>query len=230
MEKNIHSASFSGNKDIVTSILFDNPSAINTQDQDQRTALHWACVGSQTDIVFWLLERPNIDINIKDEGGWTALHISASMGNYEIVSKILSLESCELSAKNNGGQTALHYAVSKNHLKVAEKILEKASFLVQEKDNQHQLPLHRAAAIGSIPMIRLLLSYNSPINAPDIGGHTPLHHAFEECHPEAIVELLIQGANILIKNNEDKTPEEVCGDINVKKKVLMICEDKGIKI
>ncbi|KAG4304293.1 hypothetical protein PORY_002268 [Pneumocystis oryctolagi] len=230
MEKTIYSASLSGDKERLNSLLFDNPSLINAQDQDQRTVLHWACVGSQVDIVFWLLERPNINVNIKDGGGWTALHISASIGNEEIVSKLLSLKSCEISAKNNGGQTALHYAVSKNHLKIAKKILEKAAFLAQEKDNQHQLPIHRAAAIGSVPMIRLLLSYDSPINISDIGGHIPLHYAFEECHPEAVVELLKHGANILQKNNENKTPEEVCGDINVKKKILMICERDGIKM
>ncbi|EMR09509.1 hypothetical protein PNEG_02097 [Pneumocystis murina B123] len=229
MEKNIHIACLNGNQDLINTLLFDDPSCINSRDQDQRTPLHWACVGSHTDIVFWLLERPDIDINAKDES-WTALHISASLGNEAIVTKLLSLERCNVSIKNRGGQTALHYAVSKNHIKITERILKKAPFLVNEKDNQHQIALHRASAIGSVALICLLLSKGSSINALDIGGNTPLHHAFEECHPDAVIELLKQGADTSQKNNDNKTPIEVCGDIDVKKKVLINCKHEGIKL
>lgn len=69
MEKNIHKACLNGDQDLINTLLFDDPSCINSRDQDQRTPLHWACVGSHTDIVFWLLERPDIDINAKDESG-----------------------------------------------------------------------------------------------------------------------------------------------------------------
>ena len=44
------------------------------------------------------------------------------------------------------------------------------------KDKQGQLPLHRAAAIGSIPMVNLMLENKSPLNATDISGLTALHH------------------------------------------------------
>ena len=44
------------------------------------------------------------------------------------------------------------------------------------KDKRQQLPLHRAAAVGSVPMIKLLLEHNSPLNATDASGQTALHH------------------------------------------------------
>jgi 26S proteasome non-ATPase regulatory subunit 10 len=44
------------------------------------------------------------------------------------------------------------------------------------KDRRGQLPLHRAAAIGSVPMINVLLGAKSPLNATDIAGYTALHH------------------------------------------------------
>ena len=44
------------------------------------------------------------------------------------------------------------------------------------RDKRGQLPLHRAAAVGSVPMIKLLLENSSPLNMADIDGLTALHH------------------------------------------------------
>ena len=73
------------------------------------------------------------------------------------------------------GQTALHFTASKNNLETARKLIShKASARV--KDKRGQLPLHRAAAIGSVPMVNLLLESKSPLNATDVAGLTALHH------------------------------------------------------
>lgn len=72
-------------------------------------------------------------------------------------------------------QTALHFTASKNNLETARKLIShKASARV--KDKRGQLPLHRAAAIGSVPMVKLLLEHKSPLNATDVSGLTVLHH------------------------------------------------------
>lgn len=72
-------------------------------------------------------------------------------------------------------QTALHFCASKNNLDVARKLIaRKASARV--KDKRGQLPLHRAAAVGSVPMVNLLLDNQSPLNATDVANYTALHH------------------------------------------------------
>lgn len=72
-------------------------------------------------------------------------------------------------------QTALHFCASKNNLDTARKLIShKASTRV--KDKREQLPLHRAAAVGSVPMVNLLLENRSPLNATDISNYTALHH------------------------------------------------------
>jgi len=62
------------------------------------------------------------------------------------------------------------------------------------KDKRGQLPLHRAAAIGSVPMVQLMLTSQSPINATDSAGQTALHHAIAEGHGDTAVALLKAGA------------------------------------
>jgi 26S proteasome non-ATPase regulatory subunit 10 len=36
--------------------------------------------------------------------------------------------------------------------------------------------------VGSVPMVELLLKNKSPLNATDMDGYTPLHHAVAEGH------------------------------------------------
>lgn len=50
------------------------------------------------------------------------------------------------------------------------------------RDRRGQYPIHRAAAVGSAPMISLLLKNRSPLNPTDNEGYTPLHHAIAEGH------------------------------------------------
>ncbi len=78
-------------------------------------------------------------------------------------------------------QTALHFCASKNNLDVARKLIaRKASARV--KDRRGQLPLHRAAAVGSVPMVNLLLDNQSPLNATDVANYTALHHGMYDDH------------------------------------------------
>jgi len=80
-------------------------------------------------------------------------------------------------------KTALHFTASKNNLDIARRLLEnKPPASTRVKDKRGQYPIHRAAAVGSVPMVELLLKHKSPINATDVAGQTPLHHAIAEGH------------------------------------------------
>ena len=79
----------------------------------------------------------------------------------------------------------MHFVASKNNLEVARKLLEnKSPASTRVRDKRGQYPLHRAAAVGSVPMINLLLKTRSPLNATDMSGYTALHHAIAEGHGE----------------------------------------------
>jgi 26S proteasome non-ATPase regulatory subunit 10 len=93
------------------------------------------------------------------------------------------------------GQTALHFTASKNNLDIARRLLDaKPAASARVKDKRGQYAIHRAAAVGSAPMVELLLKNKSPVNAADIAGQTPLHHAVAEGHGDTAVALLKAGA------------------------------------
>lgn len=60
------------------------------------------------------------------------------------------------------------------------------------RDKRGQYPLHRAAAVGSVPMINLLVKNKSPLNATDSSGYTALHHAIAEGHGTHLYPVLVQ--------------------------------------
>jgi 26S proteasome non-ATPase regulatory subunit 10 len=99
------------------------------------------------------------------------------------------------------------------------------------KDRRGQLPLHRAAAIGSIPIIKLLLEEGkSPVNATDIDGLTALHHAISEGHGDAAITLLKAGAEADKKDSEGRLAIEMAPDAKVKKYILQTAEREGFEL
>jgi len=90
------------------------------------------------------------------------------------------------------GQTALHFTASKNNLDIARRLLAaKPPASTRVKDKRGQYPIHRAAAVGSAPMVELLLKNKSPLNPADVAGQTPLHHAIAEGHGMHILLLFL---------------------------------------
>jgi 26S proteasome non-ATPase regulatory subunit 10 len=141
----------------------------------------------------------------------------ASSDPSSLVSLLLS-RGADANLTNNAGQTALHFTVSKNNLDVARLLIDtgNAKPSVRKKDRRQQLPLHRAAAIGSIPMMKLLVENRSPVNATDVDGMTALHHAVCEGHGDAAIWLLKNGAEWGKRDREDKMAIDLAPDAKVR--------------
>ncbi|GAB1205481.1 hypothetical protein APSETT445_004157 [Aspergillus pseudonomiae] len=122
--------------------------------------------------------------------------IAASLKNAEgdPIIDLLLKKGADVNVTSNSGQNALHFATSKASLSTVRTLIaNKCSARV--KDKRGQLALHRAAAIGSSPIIKVLLQDGkSPVNAADVDGLTALHHAISEGHGEAAITLLKAGA------------------------------------
>jgi 26S proteasome non-ATPase regulatory subunit 10 len=147
---------------------------------------------------------------------------------------------------DGNGQTALHFTASKNHLDVARKLIATKA-TTRKKDKRQQLPLHRAAAVGSVPMVKLLLENNSPVNATDIDGWTALHHgkhstyelrcpaltyppAISEGHGDAAIALLKAGADHTKINREDMTAMQLAPDTKIAEFIVTSAEREGIDL
>lgn len=96
-----------------------------------------------------------------------------------------NLARCQVNMNNC--QTVIHFVASKNNLDLARKLFDqKPPASARVRDKRGQYALHRAAAVGSVPMVQLLLQNKSPLNATDSSGYTALHHAVAEGHGKII--------------------------------------------
>ncbi|KAK7757864.1 putative ankyrin-repeat protein [Diatrype stigma] len=174
-----------------------DPKLARLRDDDGRLPIHWAASSNQTAIVLLLAQQKDFDPDAEDASGWSLLMIAASVKDGEAIVDLLLQKGADVNQKNHNGQTAMHFVASKNNLEVARKLLEnKPPASTRVRDKRGQYPLHRAAAVGSVPMINLLLKNRSPLNATDVAGYTALHHAIAEGHGDAAVALLKAGAEV----------------------------------
>jgi class 3 adenylate cyclase len=70
-------------------------------------------------------------------------------------------------------------------------------------------PLNWAAIRNDTAMIRALRDAGANINAANLTGFTPLHHAAEAGSKEAAILLITNGANPSLRNRLGQTPEQV---------------------
>jgi len=123
----------------------------------------------------------------------------------------------------------LHFCASKQNLDVARKLVShNASARV--KDKRGQLPLHRAAAVGSVPMVKLLLENKSPLNATDVSGYTALHHAISEGHGDAAVSLILSGAETDRRDSEGNLAVDLAPSKDIRNFIIQSAEREGIDL
>ncbi|KAG8533360.1 uncharacterized protein KY384_002143 [Bacidia gigantensis] len=115
-------------------------------------------------------ENPSREVRDREER--RELHLRDNIWNWQLRcnSAIQRYDNKVFSIK-----TALHLTSSKSNLSIARLLLSHGAS-ARVKDKRGQLPLHRAAAIGSVPLIELMVANRSPVNATDVAGLSPLHH------------------------------------------------------
>ncbi|KAG6363000.1 hypothetical protein INS49_008095 [Diaporthe citri] len=227
----IHAACREGKLATVQSLLNAEPTLSKRKDDDGRLPIHWAASANQLDITQLLAEHKGFDVDVQDEIGWTPLMIAASVKDSERLVEFLLSKGADPNEKNNTGQTVVHFVASKNNIDIARRLFENqppASARIRDKRGQYAL--HRAAAIGSVPMINLLIKNKSPLNATDSDGQTALHHAVAEGHGDAAVALLKAGAETDKQDLEGKLALDLAPDKEVRKYIERMAENEGIEL
>ncbi|KAL4812371.1 ankyrin repeat-containing domain protein [Aspergillus spinulosporus] len=228
----LHEAARKGKLSLAESLLNANPKLATTKDDDDRLPIHWAVAYNHLPIVELLVSTKDFDPDVEDGSCWTPLMIAASLKNAEgdPIIELLLRKGADVNVKSITGQNALHFATSKANISTVRTLLEnKCSARV--KDKRGQLALHRAAAIGSTPIIQLLLKEGrSPVSATDNDGLTALHHAISEGHGDAALTLLKAGAEADKKDANGMLAIDMAPDKKVRNYILQAAEREGIEL
>ncbi|KAL7892555.1 ankyrin repeat-containing domain protein [Trichoderma sp. SZMC 28014] len=231
----LHTAAREGRVSVAEGLLKTDPKLSKRKDDDGRYPVHWAASSNSYDILLLLANQSSFDPDIQDDSGWTPLMISASVQNSEPALNLLLQRGADVNIKT------LHFVASKKNLDVARLLISsKPPASTRVRDRRGQYPIHRAAAVGSVPMVMLLLKNRSPLNATDNEGFTPLHHAIAEGHGDTAVALLKEEADFTLKTTEgelaiDLAPDKVaCNGLTCYKQVRQFiiqgAEREGIQL
>ncbi|RKF54838.1 Ankyrin repeat-containing protein C6C3.08 [Golovinomyces cichoracearum] len=246
----MHEAARDGRTQIVESLLKESPELASRIDDDGRLAIHWAVSFGHKDIVRLLAANEKFDPNVQDGSGWTPLMIAVSLKDGEELVDLLLRKGADVNAKSmslNLSQfqksllstqkillvklTALHFIASKKNIQLARNLMSHdIPARTRICDKRRQYPIHRAAAVGSVPLVELLIKHKSPINAADIFGQTPLHHAIAEGHGDTAVSLLKAGVDTKIRDSDDKLAIQLAPNSQIRNFIIREAELEGIEL
>ena len=202
--------------DVVTAILDKFPDAIKVKDDKGQTALHIATGQGHADVVTAILDKFPDALNAADKNGRTAFHYAAEKGHSDVVTAILYKFPDAIKVKDDKGQTALHIATGQGHADVVTAILDKFPDALNAIDNYRLTALHYAASKGHAEVVNAILDkFKDAINIKTRQGRTPLHLACYHHKFHCVTTLLEKGADINMKDNSGRTPED---HVNLKEK------------
>ena len=191
------SAVITGDTALVSDLL-DEDVAIDTQDDEGVSLLHWAAGCGHVTTMMLLITR-GCDVDSVDGRYLTPLHWAAANGQTEAVrelirkgaSKTVVADSC----KTGKLGTPLDQAAFWGHVKTVAALLEEKC-PIDVVDSFGRSVLHCAAQSSHVEVVKELLDRGCDVNAVDADGGTPLHDAAQHGHVEIVKELVGRGCDV----------------------------------
>ncbi len=147
-----------------------------------------------------LLAR-GFDANTLDPQGQHGLLVAIKEPSPKVAKALVNAQKIDLNILNLTGESPLMLASLKGDLDLATQMVKKGA----DVNKTGWTPLHYAASNGHVEVIKLLLDNYAYIDAESPNGTTPLMMASLYGSVEAVKLLVEEGADPLIKNQQNLT-------------------------
>lgn len=203
---------------------------VNVQDNQGRTALHWASAGNHVDLVRLCLSVPECDIGLRDKDNLTAFDLSlgekkmlipavfyGSMLEMEqsdpqgALLRMLTVTSDPVEDRAIFPGEAIFAPIEDNNKPLVKALIGRGVDLTT-KDSSGDTALHLAVKATNVEFAIRLMKAGSDVDAIGKGGDTPLHYAAQTSEKRMVQALLSWEAKPDTKNNQGKRALDLAKD------------------
>ena len=227
------------NKGIDTFTAIISEKTVIQQDQNGKTALHYAAEDKDEDAIKIILAAGGA-VSVIDNAGESPLAVvyqdPTQPASARIAAEFLlagaeplrgtfayfetAVLKRNLSMRFEEGRTPLHIAAANGHTGFVSYLLDQA-VPVNVKDSSSSTPLHEAVRNGHIDCTTLLLASGADPNQKDAAGNTPLHLVMPIASRSAIfAKLLAAGADPNQKDSYGETPLHIAARLGMSEDII----------
>ncbi len=191
-ETPLHEAAASGSGEIVR-LLIDAGAQVNAQEERQKTPLHLAAQCGRDEAVKTLIDE-NANVSAIDVDGVTPLHRAAAGGHATVVRRLVNA-GAQINAQDQLGCTPLDLATINNHRETAATLIQLGAIIGilepnKARHNESNQPFRDRARVNAGAGCR----------------KTPLHLAVQSGKDDDVDELIEEGANVGVIDENGQTP------------------------
>jgi ankyrin repeat protein len=147
------------------------------------------------------LLRRGFDPNTRDEHGLTGLLIAIREPSPRVVQVLLASPQTNVELRNGNDESPLMLAAIKGQIDLVKQLIARDADI----NKPGWTALHYAASSGQVEIMKLLLEKYAFIDAQSPNGTTPLMMAAMYGSPDSVKLLLDEGADPLMKNQQEMT-------------------------
>jgi ankyrin repeat protein len=168
--------------------------AVNAEQIDGMTALHWASYYNDLKMASVLLDA-GASANVANRYGFTPLSLACTNGNGPMIEALLDA-GADPNATLIGGETALMTASRSGSAEAVRALLARGAEVDRQVHGRGQTALMWVAAAGHSEVTNALLEAGADRDARLPSGFTPLFFAVRQGHTNVVRTLLDAGADV----------------------------------
>ncbi|KAL2791915.1 NF-kappa-B inhibitor epsilon [Daubentonia madagascariensis] len=196
---------------------------LDIQNNLYQTALHLAVHLDQPGAVRALVMKGASRV-LQDRHGDTALHVACQRQHLACARCLLERQpepgrgpshSLDLQLQNWQGLTCLHVATLQRNQPLMELLLQNGADIDAQEGTSGKTALHLAVETQERGLVQFLLQSGARVDARMLNGCTPLHLAAGRGLIGIACTLCEAGADSLLRNMEDETPQDLAEELLV---------------
>ncbi|XP_073527702.1 NF-kappa-B inhibitor epsilon [Phyllobates terribilis] len=184
---------------------------LDIQNDLSQSALHLAVYLGQVGVVEALVDK-EVALELQDRRGDTALHLACEKERLDCAALLLRgprRRQNLLQLQNWKGLSCLHIATMKRNPALISLLIASGADINSQEGNSGKTPLHLAVQMVDRPLLLHLLQHSPKVDALMYNGCTALHLAVGS-EDAGLARLLCQaGADVLQRNLEGDTPQDL---------------------